>query len=85
VGWIRHNLNTVRRMKARFAERLYTLYLPNGEKVTYDTEELLEALGATIERREYPLRSALKSTEGNNGLEGLVRALEASYVKEEEE
>jgi len=81
MGGIRSNLNFVRKMKARLADRLYTLELPSGERVSYTSEDLLDALGASLAREAHPLRSALKLTEGYTGLEGLIRALEDAYAR----
>jgi len=85
MGWVRSNLNAVRRLRARLADRLYRLYLPSGEVISYDTEDLLDALGASLAREPHPLRSAINETDLDTGLEGLIRALDRSYAEVDEE
>jgi len=59
------------------AEGLYeTLLLPDGSTVKYEAGEKLEVLYALLDRREHWLLPYLRAMDTNEGMAGLVRALE---------
>lgn len=62
-----------------------TLYLPDGSQVRYTTEDLLEALSATIDRTEHWLLPILRQAPTDRGLTGLISALESSQQRTEKE
>jgi hypothetical protein len=55
-----------------------TLRLPDGREVSYEHEELLEALLAVMEGREHRLLPYLRQMPSTEGIPGIIRALERS-------
>jgi hypothetical protein len=53
-----------------------TLRLPDGTEIRYGPEEMLDALCAAIEGDPYRLLPYLRQIDTNQGMPGLVRALE---------
>ncbi len=63
-------------------EGLYrTLMLPDGTRVRYRPEELLEAVAACVRRREHRLLPHIRKMDGYQGMTGLVKRLEESQRK----
>jgi hypothetical protein len=59
------------------AEGLYeVLILEDGTTVKYESGEMLEVLYAMLDRREHRLLPYLRAMDTNQGMPGLVRALE---------
>ena len=59
------------------AEGLYeVLILEDGTKIRYESGEMLEVLYAMLDRREHRLLPYLRAMNTNQGMPGLVRALE---------
>ncbi|GEM_PF-2155072 len=64
------------------AEHLYeTLRLEDGTAVKYRPDEMLEALSATIRRREHRLLPYVRRADTTSGMAGLIRELEASRAR----
>jgi hypothetical protein len=60
-------------------EGLYrVLQLPDGTKVRYSGEEMLDAVIAAIHQEEHPLLPCIRQIDSNQGISGLVLALEGS-------
>ena len=60
-------------------EGLYqTLTLENGTKLKYEPEEMIDAIFAAIEGRDHPLLLYIRRMDTNEGIPGLVRALEGN-------
>ena len=55
-----------------------TLRLPDGTEIRYGPEELLDALCAAIEGEQHRLLPYLRQIDTNQGMPGLIRALEGS-------
>jgi hypothetical protein len=53
-----------------------TLRLPDGREVSYEREEMLEALLAAIDGQEHRLLPYLRQMPTREGMPGLIRALE---------
>ena len=53
-----------------------TLRLPDGREVSYEREEMLEALLAAIDGQEHQLLPYLRQMPTSEGMPGLIRALE---------
>ncbi len=53
-----------------------TLRLPDGTKVSYGPDEMLDALCAAIEGRQHRLLPYLRSVPTREGMPGLIRAIE---------
>ena len=72
-GWLR-------RLERESGDLYGTLQLPDGTKVRYKSLEMLDALLAAIDGHEHRLRSYLRQAEPdtNEGLPGLIRAIEGS-------
>ncbi len=61
------------------AEGLYkTLRLPDGTRVRYTGEEMLDAVIAAIDQREHRLLPYLRKMDADRGLPALVRSIEGS-------
>jgi hypothetical protein len=61
-------------------EGLYqTLTLPDGTKVHFTGEEMVDAVIAAIHQEEHHLLPYIRKKDTNQGMPGLVRALEASH------
>jgi hypothetical protein len=61
------------------SEGLYkTLVMPDGTEIRYRPEEILEAVAACVRRREHRLLPYIRRMETNQGMPGLIRALEGS-------
>jgi hypothetical protein len=56
-----------------------TLTLPDGTNVRYTGEEMLNAVIAAIHQEEHRLLPYIRQIDANQGMPGLVRALEASH------
>jgi hypothetical protein len=68
------------------AEGFYeTLQLPDGSTVKYEAGEMFEVLCAVLDRREHPLLPYLRQMDTNQGMPGLVRAIEGSREHVEDE
>jgi hypothetical protein len=73
MGHMRRRLD---KLEERAFEGYGVLQLPDGTKITYGPDELLDALLAQIDCREHRLLPVLRRFETNEGLLGLIRALE---------
>ncbi len=61
------------------AEGLYkTLRLPDGTRVRYTGEEMLDAVIAALDEEEHRLLPYLRKMDPNRGLPSLVRSIEGS-------
>ncbi len=58
-----------------------TLVMPDGTRVRYRPEELLEAVAACVRRREHRLLPHIRKMDGYQGMTGLVKRLEESQRK----
>jgi hypothetical protein len=72
------------RDKLRHLERetegfYHTLTLPDGTKVRYTGEEIVDAMIAAIHQEEHRLLPYIRQIDTNQGMPGLVRALEGSW------
>jgi hypothetical protein len=56
-----------------------TLTLPDGTKVRYTGEEMVDAVIAAIHQEEHHLLPHIRKIGTNQGMPGLIRALEASH------
>jgi hypothetical protein len=66
----------------RDAEGLHhTLTLPDGTKIRYRHEEMLEAVAACVRRREHWLLPHILKMDGYQGMVGLVKRLHESRIK----
>lgn len=64
-------------------EGLYeTLRLPDGTKVHYTGGEMLDAMSAAIHGQEHHLLPYVRQMDTNQGMPGLIRALEGSWSRE---
>ena len=55
-----------------------TLRLPDGREISYEREELFDALLAAIEGQEHRLLPYLRQMPSREGMPGVVKALERS-------
>ncbi len=55
-----------------------TLTLPDGTRVRYRPEEILEAVAAAIHQEEHRLLPYIRQIDTNQGMPGLIKALEGS-------
>jgi len=53
-----------------------TLHLPDGTTLSYDPYEMLDALLAAVERGDHRLLPYLRQMDTNEGMAGLVKAME---------
>jgi hypothetical protein len=53
-----------------------TLQLPDGSEIRYGSEEMLDALCAAMDEEEHRLLPYLRQIETNEGMPGLIRAIE---------
>lgn len=61
------------------AEGLYeTSRLPDGTETKYEADEMFEAFPACMDRREHRLLPYPRQIDTNQGVAGLIRALESS-------
>jgi hypothetical protein len=66
------------------AEGLFeTLTLEDGTEIRYEVGEMFEVLCAVLDRREHPLLPYLRQMDTNQGMPGLVRAIEGSRERVE--
>lgn len=79
---LRSRLQRAERKAAASSE---VLRLPDGTEVKYSASEMLEALSATIRRQDHRLRPHVRASGTNEGLPGLVRALQESRERVEAE
>jgi hypothetical protein len=56
----------------------HTLTLPDGSRVRYTPEEMLEAVAACVRRREHWLLPHILEMDGYQGMVGLVKRLQES-------
>ncbi len=55
-----------------------TLELPDGTRIPYEGDEMLEALLAAMEGRHHRLLPYLRQMPTNQGMPGVIKALERS-------
>jgi hypothetical protein len=55
-----------------------TLRLPDGREVSYEREELFDALLAAIDGQEHRLLPYLRQMPSREGMPGVIKALEGS-------
>jgi hypothetical protein len=68
----------LRRLEDAASEFYGTLSLPDGTEIRYQGEEMLDALLATIDGQEHRLLPYLRQIDTNEGMPGLIRAIEGS-------
>jgi hypothetical protein len=79
----------LKRLEALEAETIGVLVLPSGENVRYrqgslhEPGDMYQALVACMERREHWLLPYIRQMDTNEGMPGLVRAIEASRERVE--
>jgi hypothetical protein len=66
----------LRKVEQETEEFYETLELPDGTKIRYEVGEMFEALSAVLDHREHHLLPNLRQIDTNQGMPGLVRALE---------
>ena len=72
----------VGKLEQEAATHIYeVLTLPDGSTIRYEPEELFEVLSAVLDNREHRLLPALRSVGSNQGMLGLIRALESSKAR----
>jgi hypothetical protein len=75
VGSLERRIKNLERQAGRLRG---TLHLPDGRAVSYEREEMLEALLAAIDGQDHRLLPYLRQMPTAEGMPGLVRALEGS-------
>ena len=60
-----------------------TLRLPDGAEVRYTSEEMMVAVIAAMHHQEHPLLPYVRQLDTNQGMPGLIRALEESRAHEQ--
>jgi hypothetical protein len=66
------------RLEQKAGESYQTLRLPDGQVIRYESEEMLAALSACIAKREHRLLQYIRRIDTNEGMPGLIRAIEGS-------
>jgi hypothetical protein len=61
----------------------HTLTLPDGSKVRYTTEEMMDAVIVAIHQEEHHLLPYIRPMDTKEGMPGLIRALEESHAREQ--
>ncbi len=73
------------RLELEAAGLYETLHLPDGTGMLYTGEEMLDALSAAIRHEEHRLLPHVRQVDTNEGMPGLIRALEESRRGERDE
>jgi hypothetical protein len=68
----------VRRLERGAGPLHGTLRLPDGTEIHYEREEMLDTLLATIDGREHRLLPYLRQIPTEEGMPGMIRALEGT-------
>jgi len=82
VASIRGRLDKLEQESEEFYE---TLVLPNGTEITYEAGELFDVLCAVLDGREHRLLPYLRAVDTNQGMPGLIRAIESSKARRDGE
>jgi hypothetical protein len=61
----------------------HTLTLPDGSKVRYTREEMMDAMIAAIHQDEHHLLPYIRQMDTKEGMPGLIWALEESHALEQ--
>ena len=69
----------LKRLEAETEGFYETLRLLDGTKVRYTGEEMLDAVIAAIHQEEHHLLPYIRQIDTNQGMPGLIRALEGSW------
>jgi hypothetical protein len=72
---LRRRVRNLERAAGHFLE---AFTLPDGKVVRYSPPEMLDALAASLRRREHPLLSSVREADTHEGMTGLIRRLEES-------
>jgi hypothetical protein len=71
-------MNRIRKLEEQARQHFEVLLLPDGTQVRHTSEDVLEALSATLSGQEHWLLPAIRQVDTNLGLLGLICALESS-------
>jgi hypothetical protein len=75
----------VRSLERAAGHLLEAFMLPDGKVVRYSPPQMLDALAASLRRREHPLLPRIREADTSEGMVGLVHALESSRARVEGE